>query len=194
MGNNKNILIIAAVLLIVMIGGCSYNGMITAEQTTKASLNQVNNMCSRRYELVNQLMNVVKGEKDFEQQTLTGIVEARAKATQITIDASNMTPENMKAFQEAQGQLGSSLGRLLAVSENYPNLKSNQAFSDLRVEITGSQNRVNNAILDFNRTIQDFNNKVIRFPSNIIARILGFAEKNYFPVDPSTQKVPDTKF
>jgi LemA protein len=151
-------------------------------------------MCSRRYELVNQLVDVVKGEKDFEQQTLTGIVEARAKATQVTIDASNMTPEKLKDFQEAQGQLGSSLGRLLAVSENYPNLKSNQAFSDLRAEISGSQNRVNTAILDFNGTIKEFNNKVIRFPNNIMARILGFSEKSYFPTDPETKKLPNTKF
>jgi LemA protein len=194
MGNSKNILVIAAVLLIVMIGGCSFNGMNSLNQGVESKWSEVENNYQRRMDLINNLVNIVKGESTFEKETLTGIIEARSKATQTQINLKDATPENLKAYQEAQSQLGSSLSRLLVVTENYPNLKANQGYRDLAASVEGTENRIKNARKDFTESVLNYNTKVTSFPANVIAKVFGFQPREYFKANPGASSAPEIKF
>ena len=194
MGNNKNLIIIGVVLLIVMFGGCGYNGIVGTDQTVKEKWAQVENNYERRAALIPNLVNTVKGEANFEQSTLTQIAEARAKATQMKVDVSNLTPEKMKEYEAAQGQLGNAIGRLLSVTENYPNLKANQGFRDLSAELSGTENRISTARKDFNEAVTGYNVKVKRFPMNILAGMFGFHERGFFQSTPGSDKPPTVTF
>ena len=194
MGNNKNLIIIGVVLLIVMFGGCGYNGIVGTDQTVKEKWAQVENNYERRAALIPNLVNTVKGEANFEQSTLTQITEARAKATQMKVDVSNLTPEKMKEYEAAQGQLGNAIGRLLSVTENYPNLKANQGFRDLSAELSGTENRISTARKDFNEAVTGYNVKVKRFPMNILAGMFGFHERGFFQSTPGSDKAPTVTF
>src|SRR5690606_36236908 len=131
----------------------------------------------RRADLIPNLVSTVKGAADFEKTTLTQVIEARAKATQVTVDPDNLTPEKIQQFQQAQGQLSTALGRLLAVAESYPQLKANQNFLDLQAQLEGTENRINVARRDFNSVVNQYNSSVRTFPNNLIAGISGFQQK-----------------
>ncbi len=180
--------------LLVLWGISIFNGIASKEQTTKQAWGDVESDYQRRNDLIPNLVNTVKGYADFEQETLTKVVEARASATQVKIDASNLTPENIQAYQQAQSGLNSALGRLLAVAENYPDLKANQNFMDLQAQLEGTENRISVSRKRFNDAVGDYNRAIVGFPRALIASIGGFKEKGYFKADEGAEKAPEVKF
>jgi LemA protein len=171
-----------------------YNAFIASEEEVESSWAQVENQYQRRADLVPNLVATVKGYAAHEQQTLEGVVEARAKATQITIDPATATPEQLAAYQAAQGELSQALGRLLAVAENYPDLKANQNFRDLQAQLEGTENRITIARQMFNETAKAYNKAIRRFPNNILAGIFGFEKKPYFEAEEGASKAPKVEF
>ena len=171
-----------------------YNAFIASEEEVESSWAQVENQYQRRADLVPNLVATVKGYATHEQQTLEGVVEARAKATQITIDPATATPEQLAAYQAAQGELSQALGRLLAVAENYPDLKANQNFRDLQAQLEGTENRITIARQMFNETAKAYNKTIRRFPNNILAGIFGFEKKPYFEAEEGASKAPKVEF
>jgi LemA protein len=176
------------------LSSCSYNSMVKKDENVKAAWGAVQSQYQRRADLIPNLVNTVKGAANFEKSTLTAVIEARAKATSIQVDPSKLTPESIQQFQAAQGQLGSALGRLLAVSENYPDLKSNANFQGLQTQLEGTENRINVARLDFNTAVQDYNSSVRSFPANLTAKMFGFSEKGYFTAEAGADKAPKVSF
>jgi len=148
----------------------------------------------RRADLIPNLVNTVKGEANFEQTTLQNVIEARSKATQMKVDPENLTPEKIKEFQAAQGQLSQALGRLLMITENYPNLKANEAFRNLQTQLEGTENRIKVARNDFNAAVKDYNVRVRSFPVNILAGMFGFTSKEGFTAEQGSEKAPEVKF
>ena len=189
------ILIIAIVAIACFMGLKSkYNGMIESQEKTTTALANLQSTYQRRADLIPNLVETVKGYAKHEEQTLTEVVNARAKATQITLDAENMTPEKMKEFQAAQGELSSALGRLIAVGEAYPDLKANENFKDLQVQLEGTENRINEARNKYNEAIQDYNTIIRSFPNNIFAGMFGFDKMNKFEAAEGAEKAPEVKF
>jgi LemA protein len=186
------IIVIGLFLIWPMIS--SYNKLVSLDQGVKASWAQVENVYQRRLNLIPNLVNTVKGEANFEKSTLTAVIEARAKATQVTIDPTKMTEENMAQFQAAQGQVTSSLGRLLVSVEQYPQLKANQGFRDLAATLEGTENRISTEIRSFNEVAKSYNDKVLKFPSNIMASWFGFKEKPYFKAEAQAATAPSVQF
>ena len=170
--------IIAVVAIIVMYAISAYNGMVNDQESATTALANVQSAYQRRADLIPNLVEVVKGYAKHEEETFKGVVEARAKATQITIDPSNCTPEQLKEFQAAQGELSSALGKLLAVQENYPELKANENFKDLQVQLEGTENRINEARNKFNSVVQTYNTNIRSFPKNLFAGVLNFLLKS----------------
>jgi LemA protein len=185
----KNLLIVLALLLVV--GGLMYNSMVKPRNLTDNAWANVQSAYQKRMDQVNQLVKVVEGAANFEKSTLTEVINARAKATQITVDPTNLTPEKLKELSAAQGQLSQALGRLMVVSEQYPQLKTNQNFLDLQNSIREIENQINTKRDDFNKTVLDYNNAVTTFPRNLFAGIFGFAKKAAFEADKDAQKAPD---
>ena len=183
-----------AALAGLVLSGCGYNKMQLQDEQIKAAWAEVLNQYQRRSDLIPNLVSTVKGEANFEQTTLTNVIDARAKATSIQVDPSNLTPDKIQQFQQAQGQLSTALGRLLAVSENYPNLQTNQAFQGLQAQLEGTENRIKVARNDFNGAVADYNVKVRSFPMNILSGMFGFRPKEGFTADPGSDKVPQVKF
>ena len=155
---------------------------------------QVENQYQRRADLIPNLVNTVKGYATHERETLEGVVEARAKATQMTVDPTKMTPEDLAAYQQAQGELSQALGRLLAVSERYPDLKANENFKALQVQLEGTENRISTERKRFNEVTQEYNTFVRKFPNNIFGSILGFKAKPYFESVAGADRAPEVKF
>ena len=187
--------IVVAVLGIIaawLIG--RYNTMVTMEENVDNAWGQVENQYQRRIDLIPNLVSTVKGYATHEQSTLTAVMEARAKATQVTIDPSNATPEQLAAYQNAQGELSQALGRLLAVAESYPELKANENFKQLMDQLEGTENRILFARNTFNDEAQKFNAYIRRFPSNIVAAIFGFERKPYFKSEEGAEKAPKIEF
>lgn len=172
----------------------AYNAFVAAEEEVESAWAQVENQYQRRADLVPNLVATVKGYAAHEQQTLEGVVEARAKATQITIDPAHATPEQLAAFQTAQGELSQALGRLLAVAENYPDLKANENFRDLQAQLEGTENRIAVARQLFNETAKSYNKTIRRFPNNILAGMFGFEKKPYFEAEEGAAKAPKVEF
>lgn len=192
---NLTLLIILGLVIILGAWSCSgYNGLVKQDETVKNKWNNVQSAYQRRTDLIPNLVNTVKGEANFEQSTLTGIVEARAKATQVKVDPSNITPEKLAEFQQAQAGVTSSLGRLLAVVENYPNLKTNEGFRALQAELAGTENRINVSRNDFNDAVNTYNTKARSFPMNIFAGMFGFHVKEGFKAEAGSEKAPEVKF
>ncbi|WP_324672708.1 LemA family protein [Hymenobacter sp. GOD-10R] len=173
---------------------CGYNGMVERDQAVKGQWAKVQSSYQRRNDLIPNLVNTVKGAANFEKGTLTDVINARAKATSVQLSSDDLTPENIKRFQEAQSQVSSGLGRLLAVSENYPDLKANANFQELQAQIEGTENRINVERNRFNDVTNDYNGYVKSFPNNIFAGMFGFKEKPYFEADASAQKAPTVQF
>ncbi len=172
----------------------AYNGMVAIqEQATNAAAN-VQSAYQRRADLIPNLVETVKGYATHEENTFKEVVEARAKATQITIDPSNATPEQLEKFQKAQGELGAALGKLIAVSENYPELKANENFKDLQVQLEGTENRINEARNKYNEVVTSYNQQIRSFPTNILAGFFHFDKMEKFAADEAAQKAPTVKF
>jgi LemA protein len=171
-----------------------YNNFVSLDEEVTSSWAQVENQYQRRADLVPNLVATVKGYAAHEQETLQGVVDARAKATQITIDPATATPEQLAAFQSAQGELSQALGRLLAVAENYPDLKANENFRDLQAQLEGTENRITIARQLFNDKAREYNTAIRRFPNNIIAGFCGFEKKPYFEAEEGAQKAPKVEF
>jgi LemA protein len=171
-----------------------YNNMVASGENVTKAWQDVESDYQRRLDLIPNLVNTVKGYADFEKSTLTAVIEARAQATQVKVDANNITPEALKNFQAAQGQLTSSLSRLLVTVEQYPDLKANQNFLELQAELAGTENRIKVARNKFNQAVQDYNTYVKSFPRNLIAGMFGFTPRTYFEADEAASKAPEVKF
>ena len=195
--NSKNLVLIVILAAVLILGGCgcgSYNGLVSQDETVKNAWNKVQSDYQRRADLIPNLVNTVKGEANFEQKTLTDVIAARASATQMKVDASNLTPEKLKEFQAAQGQVSQALGRLMVVSEQYPNLRANDAFRGLQAQLEGTENRIKTARNDFNDAVQSYNTKVRAFPTNIFAGMMGFKQREGFSAEAGSEKAPEVKF
>lgn len=188
------IVVVGVILLLIMIGSRSYNNLVTKEEGVTAAWSQVENVYQRRADLIPNLVNTVKGYADFEQKTLTQVIEARSKATSMTIDPTNLTEANLQQFQQAQEGLSSALSRLMVVVERYPDLKANQNFMDLQAQLEGTENRIAVERRSFNTTAQEYNTLVRRFPTNIYAGMFGFDKKAYFQADAGAEKAPEVQF
>jgi LemA protein len=188
------IIIVFIVIIAVLWGTRVYNGMVTMQETVTSQWGNVETAYQRRADLIPNFVNTVKGAAQFEQQTLTQVVEARAKATQVTVDPTNMTPEALQQFQQAQGQLSSALGRLMVVVEKYPELRATQNFRDLQVELEGTENRISVERRKFNEVAQTYNTYIKRFPQALFAGMFGFRPKPYFESMEGAEKAPEVKF
>lgn len=186
------VLAVVALIGIWFVG--DYNEMVTKEETVETSWGDVQTYYQRRADLIPNLVNTVKGYAEHENTTLQEVIEARAKVTQITIDPANATPEQLAAYQSAQGELSQALGRLMAVSEAYPDLKANTNFRDLQAQLEGTENRIATARQNYNEAVKDFNTYIRRFPRNIVASLFGFGKKNYFEADTMAAKAPEVNF
>jgi LemA protein len=185
---------IAAFFAIASLSSCGYNSIVKLDEQVKAQWGQVENVYQRRSDLIPNLVATVKGAANFEKETLTQVVEARASATQVKVDPANLTPESIEKFQAAQGQLSQALGRLLVVTENYPELKANANFQDLQAQIEGTENRITVERQRFNEVTQEYNSKIRTFPNNLTASMFSFKPKGYFAADPGANKAPKVEF
>ena len=184
----KKVLLTALLAFSALLTGCGYNDFQRLDEQSKAAWSEVLNQYQRRADLIPNIVNTVKGEANFEQDTLTKVVEARSKATSIQMTPEMLSnPEAMKKFQAAQGEIGSALSRLLVVTENYPNLKANQGFQDLRVQLEGTENRITVARNRYIKTIEGYNVLARSFPSNLTAMVFSYAPKAGFTVANETQ-------
>lgn len=189
------LLIVIGVIVIIGFMGCNgYNGLVKQDENVKKAWKNVEAEYQLRSDLVDNLVNTVKGAANFEQETLTKLVEARAKATSVNFTADQLTPENIAKFQAAQGQMTGALSRLLAVVENYPNLKATQNFLQLQGQLEGIENSIKNSRKVFNDAINLYNTKVRSFPMNIFAGLFGFKAKEGFKADAGAEKAPEVKF
>lgn len=194
----KWIIGIGLIVLLLIIGYYTfirpYNKMVEKEESVSAQWAQVENVYQRRLDLIPNLVNTVKGYADFEKSTLTQVIEARAKATSMRLDPSKLDAQSLKNFEQAQGQLGSALARLMVVSENYPELKANQNFLDLQTQLEGTENRITQERKKFNEVVQIYNRYIRIFPQNMIAGMYGFERKGYFESKPGSENAPEVKF
>lgn len=191
------IAIVTAVAIVLVCFGwvkSTYNGFVQQQEGVEAAWAQVENVYQRRADLIPNLVATVKGYAKHEQETLDKVVSARAKATQITVDPTNLTAESLKKYQEAQGELGSALGKLLAITENYPDLKANENFLQLQAQLEGTENRITVERKTFNEVAQTYNSAIRQFPGNILAGIFGFERKPYFEAESGAEKAPKVEF
>ena len=172
----------------------AYNGLVTLDEETNGKWAQVESAYQRRADLIPNLVNTVKGYAEFEQETLTGVIEARAKATGINVDANNLSPEAIANFQAAQSQLSGSLSRLLVTVERYPDLKANQNFLGLQSQLEGTENRIKIERDRFNVSVKEFNATIRKFPKTIVASSFGFEKKGYFEADTGSEQAPEVQF
>jgi len=187
------VVIIVAVILVLW-GVKTNNRMVTAEENVSKAWGNVENAYQRRADLIPNLVETVKGVADYEKSTLEAVVEARAKATQTTLDASDLTEENMAAFQAAQDNLSQTLGRLMVVLERYPELKATESFKELQAQLEGTENRISVERNKFNEAVQPYNSMVRKFPASIVAKIAGFDKKAYFQAAEGSDKAPQVQF
>lgn len=186
--------ILAAVIAVSTLSSCGYNSMVSMDENVKSKWGAVETQYQRRADLIPNLVSTVKGAAKFEQGTLTAVVEARAKATQMTVKADDLSPENIQKYQAAQGQLSQALGKLLMITENYPELKATQQFSELSAQLEGTENRITVARKDFNEAVQVYNSKIRSFPTNLTAGMFGFKQKGYFASDAGAKDAPKVEF
>lgn len=189
-------LLVIGVLILIMVGGTltTYNGLIAKDEAVATAWGNIQSQYQRRADLIPNLVSTVKGYAKHESETLENVMAARAKATQVTINSDNLTPEKLKQYQAAQGELSQALGRLMAVSENYPNLKANENFSELQAQLEGTENRINESRQIYNSAVQTYNVSVRRFPANIVAGMFGFDKKNQFEAETGAEKAPKVEF
>lgn len=195
----KKGLIILIVVAVVVIGifmwvKGAYNGMVSKEEAVETAWSQVENVYQRRADLIPNLVATVKGYAAHEQETLEGVVNARAKATQATIDPATLDEASLKKYQEVQGELGNAIGRLLMITENYPDLKANQNFLELQSQLEGTENRISVERQKFNETAKEYNTTIRKFPTNIFAGMFGFERKPYFEAAEGAEQAPKVEF
>lgn len=190
----KGLIVIIILAVIGIMAWRSYNGLVYKDVTVQKTWAEVQNQYQRRMDLINNLVATVKGAANFEQKTLTDVVEARAKATQMTVNANDLTPEKIREFQANQGQLSQALGRLMMITENYPQLKANQNFLDLQAQLEGTENRTTVARKDFNNAVEDFNKSARSFPTILFANLFNMKAKPMFEADAAAQKAPKVEF
>ena len=195
----KNKTIIWIVVAVVILGSFAwvknvYNKLVSADEIAQSMWSQVENVYQRRADLIPNLVATVKGYAAHESETLESVVAARAKATQVTVDPSNLTAESVAKFNEAQGELSTALGRLLLIQENYPDLKANENFRDLQAQLEGTENRIATERMKFNQAVKDYNTNIRRFPANIIASAFGFEKKGYFEAQAGAETAPKVEF
>ena len=190
------ILVVIAVIAIALFSWVkgSYNGFVQQDEAVKTAWCQVENVYQRRADLIPNLVATVKGYAAHEKETLEGVVAARAKATQVTVDPENMTAEKLKEYQAAQGELGSALGKLLAITENYPELKANENFLELQAQLEGTENRIATERNKFNEVAKEYNVSIRKFPANILAGMFGFEQRSYFEAAAGAERAPEVKF
>lgn len=189
------LLVILGAFLLLIFNGCgSYNNMVSKQEATSAAWGQVENVYQRRLDLIPNLVNTVKGVANFEQKTLTDVINARASASQMKVDASKLSPEQIQKFQSSQGELSQALGRLMVVAEQYPQLKATQNFLELQSQLEGTENRIAVERQKFNEVVKDYNTYVRKFPQVLYAGIFGFDKKGYFEATAGADKAPEVKF
>ncbi len=188
------IIIVVFIILIYSWFKGSYNNMITYEEGINTSWANVENVYQRRADLIPNLVNTVKGYAEHEKQTLTEVIEARAKATSVSINPGELTAASMQQFQQAQAGLSSALSKLMVVVERYPELKANQNFLELQAQLEGTENRIANERRKFNETTKIYNIYIKKFPKNILANMFGFEQKPYFEAEKGTEKAPVVEF
>ncbi len=186
--------IVAIVAIVALFSGCGYNSMVKLDEDVKTKWGAVEAQYQRRSDLIPNLVSTVKGAAKFEQSTLTAVIEARSKASQITVDPDKLTEENMQKYQQAQGQITQALGRLMVLTENYPQLKATDQFRDLSAQLEGTENRITVARTDYNTSVQAYNTKVRSFPNNLTAGMFGFSQKAAFKADAGAQNAPKVEF
>ena len=192
---NKTLIGVIVVLVAIAAWAISaYNGMVGVEEEATTALANVQSTYQRRADLIPNLVETVKGYAAHEKETLEGVVSARSKATSINLDAENLTPEKLKQYQAAQGELSTALGRLIAIQENYPDLKANENFRDLQVQLEGTENRINEARNKYNQAVQTYNVKIRRFPNSLLAGMFGFEKMTKFEAEEGAEKAPKVAF
>ena len=191
----KSTIILIAVIAIAAIWGISaYNGLVKMDESVSTAWSNVENQYQRRADLIPNLVNTVKGYAAHEKETFEAVVSARSKATQMTIDADNLTPEKLQQYQKAQGEIGAALGRLLAITENYPELKANENFKELQAQLEGTENRISVERRNFNEVARSYNTSIRTVPKTIIASICGFDKRPYFEAEEGANKAPTVEF
>jgi len=194
----KTLIVVGVILVVVFIVyrlfAGSYNDMVNAEESVAESWSQVQNVYQRRLDLIPNLVNTVKGMASSEKETFEAVINARAKATAINIDPSKLTPDQVRQFQEAQGQLSTALGKLMVVSEQYPQLRQSEGFLNLQAQLEGTENRIAVERKRFNETVQVYNTLIRKFPANVLAGMYGFEKKGYFEADKTADKAPTVQF
>lgn len=181
--------------LVVLVPGCnSYNRFVNLDENVENAWSKVESEYQRRADLIPNLVNTVKGVADFEQETLTAVTQARARATSVNIDPSNLSAQKLAEFQQAQGQLSQSLGRLLVAVERYPELKANQSFQELQAQLEGTENRIKVARNNYNDVVTEYNKSVRRFPSSLFAGIFGFDRRAQFEAEAGADQAPEVNF
>lgn len=195
MKKNKGLIIALVVIVLVALWGItSYNGLVSMDEAVSNKWANVETQYQRRSDLIPNLVSTVKGYATHERQTLEAVMQARSQATQVKIDPSNCTPQQLAAYQKAQGDVTSALGKLLAITENYPDLKANQNFLELQSQLEGTENRINVARKDFNDAAKEYNTAIRRFPKNIVASMGGFEKRPYFEAEAGAEKAPKVEF
>lgn len=190
----KKLMLTIGLLITLSLTGCGYNDLQSKDEEVSASMAEVMNQYKRRSDLIPNIVETVKGEASFEKETLVNVIEARAKATAVKIDASNLTEESLDKFQKAQGALSSALSKLMVVSEQYPQLKANKAFSDLRVELEGTENRIAVARTRYVEKVKEYNMVVRQFPTNLTAKMFDHKTKPQFQVEEKVMETPTVTF
>ncbi len=194
MKKKSTIIVIAIVAVVAIWAVSAYNGLVNLDEGVANKWGDVETQYQRRADLIPNLVNTVKGYAAHEQETLESVVVARSQATQIKVDPENLTPEKLAEFQKAQGEVTSALGKLLAITENYPDLKANQNFLELQAQLEGTENRINVARVNFNDATKKYNTAIRRFPKNILAGMFGFEKRSYFEAQDGAETAPQVQF
>jgi LemA protein len=194
MKKKSTIIVIAIVAVVAIWAVSAYNGLVNLDEGVANKWSDVETQYQRRADLIPNLVNTVKGYAAHEQETLESVVAARSQATQIKVDPENLTPEKLAEFQKAQGEVTSALGKLLAITENYPDLKANQNFLELQAQLEGTENRINVARVNFNDATKRYNTAIRRFPKNILAGRFGFEKRSYFEAQDGAETAPQVQF
>lgn len=190
----SSIILIVVVALLTVWAITGYNGLVSMDERVANEWANVETQYQRRADLIPNLVNTVKGYAQHEKETLEGVISARSQATQIKVNADDLTPEKLAEYQKAQGVITSALGKLLAITERYPDLKANQQFSELQAQLEGTENRINVARTNFNNVAKEFNTSIRRFPKNILANLFGFEKRAYFEASEGAAQAPKVEF
>jgi len=192
--SKTSIILLSLVAVVVIWGVVAYNGIISAEENVNSQWGNVQNVYQRRADLIPNLVATVRGYAQHEKSTLDEVTNIRARATQTTVNVDELTPQKLSEFQRAQGELSTALGRLIAITENYPDLKASQNFLELQAQLEGTENRINVERRNFNVAAQNYNTKIRRFPTSILANLSGFDKKPYFEAEAGSETAPNVQF